>query len=274
MTVPTPTGPRVGTPAAGRLRAIEVGAGILLALEAVLVAVALGDLGSRLSLPIVAGFPTAPGAVADRVVVAALDPGIAALVLLVLGAVSRLAVVPRRAFERHTAALGAGRRGRRLLEYGFASAITLFVVARLNGIADVTSLVPLYAITNGVVLLALLPQRGEPGVGRSRSPLMVAAALGIVPWGVVAFQEVGGMIAGSAAPPLVVALTLATLAAALTTAVLHWREVGAGVAPVDDAAGGGGRAAAGVAGQRRYVVVTTVATSVFAWLIVALVAAA
>jgi hypothetical protein len=173
--------------------------------------------------------------------------------------------VRRRAFQRHTAGLAAGRRRRRLVEYGFASAVTLFVVARLNGIADVTALVPLYAITNGVVLIALLQQRGRSGL--SRTPLMVAAALGIVPWGVVAFQQVGGLLAGSAASPLVVALTLSMLAAALATAVLHWRDVGR----ADDRAD---THADGLAGQGRYVVVSTLATSAFAWLVVALVVGA
>jgi len=102
---------------------------------------------------------------------------------------------------------------------GAASPIVLFLVARANGVADTAALVLVYAATAGGVLLrAVQRPGGDP------APIRWAAVLGIVPWGVVAFTQIGGALAGRPVPPGVSALTLVVLAASIAEWVSAYRR--------------------------------------------------
>lgn len=124
-----------------------------------------------------------------------------------------------------TAALAPGLAGRvglgRALEATIVAPVIVFLVACLNGITEVASLVPIYALASGAAaLVALEPVTSSPGPRRRMS---LAAAIGIVPWGVIAFTQVGSLLVGDAPPAAVRVLTLVLLAAAITTFVLEWR---------------------------------------------------
>jgi hypothetical protein len=110
-------------------------------------------------------------------------------------------------------------RGAVLLAAAAASPIVLFVVARLNGIEDAAALVLVYASAAGGVLLRSLHRPGA-----SPMPLRLWSVLGIVPWGVVAFTQIGGILAGSPPSAAVRVLTLLVLAAVLLEFVVTYRR--------------------------------------------------
>lgn len=122
-----------------------------------------------------------------------------------------------------TLALAPGLAGRegvgRALEATIVAPVVVFLVACLNGITEVAALVPIYALASGAAALIAL----EPVRSASRRRLSLAAAIGIVPWGVIAFTQVGSLLVGDAPPAAVRVLTLVLLAAAITTFVLEWR---------------------------------------------------
>lgn len=99
--------------------------------------------------------------------------------------------------------------------------ITVFLVAQLNGITEVTSLVPLYAIAAGATLFLPLMERERTTGGTGRTPFMLGAAVGIVPWGVIAFAQIGGILTGHAPDATARVITLVALA----LAALHWAAV-------------------------------------------------
>ncbi|MFD1721328.1 hypothetical protein [Amnibacterium endophyticum] len=94
----------------------------------------------------------------------------------------------------------------RLLPVGLGAPIAVFLVAQLNGVRDLGALVLTYAATAAVVLVRSLP---------GRRPWSFAAMLGIVPWGVIAFHQVGATIAGGDVRLGVRVLTVLVLAASI-----------------------------------------------------------
>jgi hypothetical protein len=102
--------------------------------------------------------------------------------------------------------------------------ITLFVIAQLNGIRDVGALVGVYALASAGVLFAVVQRRDDRATGGSRVPLGLGSAVGIVPWGIVAFHQVGAGIVGHPLPGIVVVVTLTALVAAVAEFVATWRR--------------------------------------------------
>ncbi|GAA4267129.1 hypothetical protein [Frondihabitans peucedani] len=104
--------------------------------------------------------------------------------------------------------------------------VTLFVVAQLNGITDLGALVGVYALASAGVLLAALDARVDVVHGHPRLPLCFAAAVGIVPWGIVAFHQVGAGIVGHPLSGIAVVVTLVALVFAVAEFVAVWRRAG------------------------------------------------
>lgn len=130
------------------------------------------------------------------------------------------------------------------IEWSQVSAVTVFLVAQLNGVQDIAALVALYALTAGATLFLVLQQSADTG----RWPFSFGAAVAIVPWGVIAFYQIGVIVAGANPAPLIRVITIVMLA----VAAVYWA--------VALRTRFSGRASAVVSG---------VGTSLFAWLVVA-----
>ncbi|MGT2425627.1 hypothetical protein [Amnibacterium kyonggiense] len=175
-------------------------AAALVLIVAVLLVVAL--LRDPLELPVVAHL----GAASVRI--AAVQGAIAVLVPpLLVAVVAGLHATGR--LDRSAAVWASGA----------ASPIALFLVARLNGLVDAMALVLVYASAAGGVLLRSLHRPG----GRPAA-LRWWAVLGIVPWGVVAFTQIGAGLAGTEPSAGVRVLTLVVLAAGIAEFVLAYRR--------------------------------------------------
>lgn len=255
----------------GRLRTISVAAGAALILEAAVLAVVLWAGNGSVLLPVVGEFAPAAGrASADptRVLLSQIDIGAAAVLLCLLVALARLLVLAPRYPGWWSRDLANGRHTARWIEFSLTSSITVFLIAQLNGVVDLIALVLVYAATSGMTLFSLLQERVAVRAGHPLLPLCFAAALGIVPWGVIAFTQIGSGLAGSPVAVVVRVVTLVMLAFALAFAIMQWREQSrrVRVAP----AGGHEPAAprADERGERMHVLLSFASTSVFAWMIV------
>jgi hypothetical protein len=158
------------------------------------------------------------------------------IVLLVLAGLARL--------------VGSGQ-GARWIEFSLTSSITVFLVAQLNGVSDIGALVLIYAATTGMVLFAVLQDRVLVSRGHPLLPLCFAAALGIVPWGVIAFYQIGASLTGPGPAVMVRLITLVMLVSAAAFFVSQWREA---------------RRQRG--GERMHVLLSFASASAFAWLVV------
>lgn len=175
-------------------------AGVLLAVEAVALLVVVAGGRDPALRPVTAAFGGD-----SRHLIAHVDVGVALGVVVALLAVGRF--VPRR--------LGPW------IDPLLTWPIVVFVVALLNGVEDVGALVGIYALASGGVLFGMVQGRGP------RHALGFGSAVGIVPWGIVAFQQVGAMIVDSPVGGGVVLVTLVALAVAVAEFAAVWRGAGA-----------------------------------------------
>ncbi|TFD34226.1 heliorhodopsin HeR [Cryobacterium cryoconiti] len=198
-----------------RLRTVNLVAGLVLSAQAVLVSVVVLARKTPVLLPVTAGFPTGPvGATAEpqSVALADVDLGLAVVILLAFSAVLRFTWLLPAVAGWYRSGLDAARNPLRWVEYSQVSAITVFLIAQLNGVTEVGTLVALYAITAGATLFLALQER-EPAGGSLR-PFVFGAMVGIVPWGIIAFYQIGAGVLGDVPELFVRTVTLALLAAA------------------------------------------------------------
>ncbi|MHC5795810.1 heliorhodopsin HeR [Lacisediminihabitans sp. FW035] len=233
------------------LRRLSAVAGALLVAQAIILAVILSLAPTRMLLPITLGLP----GTLSPVVLTTLDVGTGVIALCLLVALSRLVVLLPALSSRYSAEVQDNRHTARWIEFAFSSSITVFLVAGLNGIRDVGALVLCYAITSGATLFFVVQER-SPSSGRML-PLWFAAATGIVPWGVVAFHQVAGLVVGAPPSTLARVITLTMLTFAFAFFLSQWREQRRRDS-VQSA----------VAGERTHVLISLASTSVFAWLVV------
>jgi len=236
------------------LRRLSFVAGLLMLLQAMLLTGILSTSADHVLLPITVDFP---GGAGERVELSQVDVGVAVVVLCVLVAGARLAVVIPTVFTRLSGRLRSNDHAARWTEFAFTSSITVFLVAQLNGISDIGALVVIYAITSGMTLFSVLQERTTVRSGHPLLPLAFGTMVGIVPWGVIAFNQVGAGVVGDGPTVILRVITLAMLAAAFTFAATQWREQRAVLT-----------GAHGTAGERMHVVLSVVQASLFAWLVV------
>jgi len=207
-------------------RTLSTIAATLLAAQTIAVALLLSGT-SPVLLPVTADF-------GGGIQLTAVNLGVAGVTLLVFSALCRAidAVRPSPVI--------------RWIEWSQVSGIVVFLVAQLNGVTDVAALVALYAITAGASLFLVLHETAaEP-----RLPFSFGAAVAIVPWGVIAFYQVGAIVAGGDPALLVRVLTIALL----LLASAYWYD--ARLARVK------GRL---VIAERAHTILTTLTVSVLAW---------
>ncbi len=236
------------------LRRLSSVAGLLMLLQAMLLAGLLSTRGERVTLPITVDFP---GDTGERVELFQLDVGVGVVVLCVLVAAARLVVVVPAVGTRLAGRLRSNDHAARWTEFAFSSSITVFLVAQLNGISDIGALVAIYAITSGMALFGVLQERTTVRSGHPLLPLAFGAAVGIVPWGVIAFHQVGAGVVGDGPSVVVRVITLAMLAAGFVFAATQWREQRAVVL-----------GAHRLDGERMHVILSVAQASLFAWLVV------
>ena len=219
-----------------RLRTVNLVAALLLLAQAALVSVAALAQKTPVLLPVTAGFSGGPvGSEAQSQVVelGAVNLGPAIFVLLSFPGLLRLAVLTPTFAGSYRRGLVAARNPLRWVEYSQISAITVFLVAQLNGVTEVGTLVALYAITAGATLFLALQEREQPAGGSLR-PFVFGAMVGIVPWGIIAFYQIGAGVRGDVPELFVRTVTLSLLAVAAlvwTNAWLGWTGHGAGTRP-------------------------------------------
>ena len=239
------------------LRRVSGLAGMLLLVQAVVWGIVLARTPARVVLPITLGLPGGR----ERIQLFAVDIGVGVIVLAMLVAVSRLVVVIPTVFPHYASGVLSNRNAARWIEFVFSSSITLFLVAQLNGISDIGTLVLSFAITSGMTLFSVLQERSVRSAGGRMLPLWFGAAIGIVPWGVIAFHQVSALVVGHPPSALARVITLTMLAFAFAFFLSHWRNQ----RRRDQRRKDSGQSA--VAGERTHILLSLASTSVFAWLV-------
>jgi len=242
------------------LRALNLTAGILHLAQAAVVALIVAQ-AMHLRLPVTVDYPTgAPvaGLPPERIVLASVDVGIGAAVVLLLPAVYHLLVASPVLGARYGRAIKARRNPIRWVELSLSSSTMLFLIAQLNGITDLGTLVLVYTAQSALVLFLWMQERlGTPA--RTLQPFVFASIVGIVPWGVIALQVLApGATSGYDQPGWIRVLTVTLLLLFFAFGINQWlgfRGIPAGRTYDNE--------------ERAYIVLSLATKAAFAWQVVA-----
>jgi hypothetical protein len=242
------------------LRTANVTAGIVHLVQAIAVAIVMFR-AAGLLLPVTIEYPTGlPGAglPAERILLASVNLGVGAVVVLLLPAVHHLLVASPVLGARYRSAIESRRNSIRWVELSVSSSIILFLIAQLNGITDVTTLVLIYVAQTALVILLWLQEKlGTPA--RSLQPFIFASAIGIVPWGAIASHVIApGATSGYDQPAWIRVLTVTLLLLFFAFGINQWlgfKGIGAWRNYATE--------------ERAYVVLSLATKAAFAWQVVA-----
>ncbi|MBC7591762.1 MAG: heliorhodopsin HeR [Salinibacterium sp.] len=242
------------------LRAWNLTAGILHLVQAVAVAIIVAS-SVRLLLPVTVEFAVGPPGTAvapERIPVTSVDIGIGAVVVLLLPAAMHLLVASPVLAARYRSAIESRRNPIRWIELGLSSAIMLYLIAQLNGVSSLVTLVLIYTAQSALVLLLWMQERlGTPA--RTLQPFVIASAVGIVPWGVIALQVLApGATIGYDQPGWIRILTVILLLLFFAFGINQW--LGFRATPT---------VTAYVNEERAYIALSLATKAVFAWQVVA-----
>lgn len=189
--------PRVSMEDNRIVHGVAAGASLVIALALVTVALAQAS-------------PLLPVALTFRLggpgVFASVDLALAAAVVMIVAALARLAIALPGVGGRRVTVVGA-----RMLELSQTSAITVFLVAQLNGVVEAGTLILVYAIAASAIGVLWMHSRAPQPAQRSAWPYSLGAAVAVVPWGIVALYQIAGLLSPTPAPALVRVLTIVLL---------------------------------------------------------------
>jgi Heliorhodopsin len=169
----------VSQPGMTRLRWWNVAVGLVLAVQAVLIAV----LTNGFSLPVTATFMDGPPGTAPGLHSLFDIPtgwGVFAFLAISSGALLLIASPP--VFGWYTRNLGRHRNYGRWAEYFFSSSIMIVLIAQLVGISDIAALLAIFGINATMILFGAVQEKyEEPGNGHWL-PFWFGSFAGVVPW--------------------------------------------------------------------------------------------
>jgi hypothetical protein len=163
----------------GRLRIWNIAVGLILAVQAIAIAL----LTNKFSLPVTATFLTGqPGSPSElhHLFNIATGWGVFAFMLISAGALLIIASPP--VFPWYKRNLLQHRNYGRWIEYFFSSSIMIVLISQICGISDIAALLAVFGINACMILFGALQEKyEEPGKGKWL-PFWFGCFAGIIPW--------------------------------------------------------------------------------------------
>jgi hypothetical protein len=234
----------------GVLRWWNLAVGLVLAAQAVIIAI----LTNNFSLPVTATFMAGPPGTAPKLHhLFALSTGWGVFAFLAISAGALLLIASPLVFPWYTRNLLAHRNYGRWIEYFFSSSIMIVLIAQLVGISDIAALLAIFAVNASMILFGLLMERYEEPGTASWLPFWFGSFAGIVPWvAVLIYTWAPGL---SVSPPGFVYGIIVTLFVFFNcfavNMVLQYKKVG----PWRDY----------VFGEKTYIILSLTAKALLAW---------
>ncbi|MHA7143042.1 MULTISPECIES: heliorhodopsin HeR [unclassified Arthrobacter] len=241
-----------------RLRRINVVAGSLHLLQAVIFTIILAMLDNQVTFPVTAdylagppGFPLPP----ERVELFAVNVGAGVVVFVALSALFHFAVASPAFFPRYEAGLRVQHNYFRWVEYSLSSSVMIWLIAQTTGITDIAALICLFAVNAAMIGFGALQEKYErPGSGNFL-PFILGSLAGIVPWIAILIYFLSIGSTSAAEPPafvygIIISLFLFFNIFAINQ-LLQYRQVG----PWRDY----------LYGERAYIILSLIAKTALAW---------
>ncbi|MCX6010934.1 MAG: heliorhodopsin HeR [Chloroflexi bacterium] len=162
-----------------RLRIWNIAVGLILAVQAVLMAV----LTNNFSLPVTATFMTGqPGSAAELHHLFNIATGWGVFTFLAISAGALLIIASPLVFPWYKRNLLQNRNYGRWIEYFFSSSIMIVLIAQITGISDIAALLAIFGINACMILFGALQEKYENPGKPSWLPFWFGSFAGAIPW--------------------------------------------------------------------------------------------
>lgn len=163
----------------GRLRIWNIAVGLILAVQAILVA----GLTNSFSLPVTATFMNGPpGTTPELHHLFNISTGWGVFAFLAISAASLLIIASPPVFPWYKRNLLQNRNYGRWIEYFFSSSIMIVLISQITGISDIAALLAIFGINACMILFGALQEKYEKPGKPSWLPFLFGCFGGIIPW--------------------------------------------------------------------------------------------
>lgn len=175
-----------------RLRIWNIVVGLILAVQAVMIAV----LTNNFSLPVTSTFMSGPpGTDPELHALFNIATGWGVFVFLAISAGALLIIASPPVFPWYKRNLLENRNYGRWIEYFFSSSIMIVLIAQITGISDIAALLAIFGINASMILFGALQEKYEKPGRPSWLPFWFGSFAGIIPWiAIVIYVVAPGLI--------------------------------------------------------------------------------
>lgn len=168
-----------------RLRWWNIGVGLVLAAQAVVIALLANDF----SLPVVATYPAGPpGTPPDLVDLFDIPLGWGVFAFMAISAAALFIIASPGVFDWYKRNLRQDRNYGRWIEYSVSSSIMIVLICMICGISEITAIIAIFGVNASMILFGLLMEKYETPGTPSWLSFWFGCFAGIIPWvGVVIY---------------------------------------------------------------------------------------
>ncbi len=233
-----------------RLRVWNIVVGLILAVQAVMMAVLTNDF----SLPVTATFMEgAPGSPSTLHYLFEIQTGWGVFTFLAISAAALLIIASPPVFSWYKRNLLQSRNYGRWIEYFFSSSIMIVLISQICGISDIAALIAIFSVNACMILFGALQEKYEKPGGGGWIPFWFGSFAGAIPWVAIVIYVVAPGV--TASPPGFVYGIVASLFVFFNcfavNMVLQYKKVG----PWRDY----------LFGEKVYIILSLTAKSLLAW---------
>jgi hypothetical protein len=162
-----------------RLRIWNIIVGLILAVQAVMLALLTNDF----SLPVTATFMSGPPGTAPELHhLFNISTGWGVFAFLAISAAALLIIASPLVFPWYKRNLLESRNYGRWIEYFFSSSIMIVLISQITGISDIAALLAIFGINASMILFGALQEKYEKPGKPSWLPFWFGSFAGIIPW--------------------------------------------------------------------------------------------
>ncbi len=163
----------------GRLRIWNIVVGLILAVQAVMIAV----LTNNFSLPVTSTFMNGPPGTAPELnTLFSISTGWGVFAFLAISAGALLIIASPPVFPWYKRNLLQSRNYGRWIEYFFSSSIMIVLISQITGISDIAALLAIFGTNASMILFGALQEKYEKPGKPSWLPFWFGSFAGIIPW--------------------------------------------------------------------------------------------
>ena len=235
----------------GRLRFWNIGVGLVLAVEAVAIAL----LTNGFTLPVTATYMSGPpGTPAELTTLFDVPLGWGIFAFVAISALALFTIASPGVFSWYKRNLLQDRNYGRWIEYFLSSSLMIVLISMITGVSDIAALIAIFGVNASMILFGLLMEKYETPGKPSWLSFWFGSFAGIIPWIVVAISVLTPGVDGPAPPGFVYGIVISLFLFFNVFAINMWLQYHKV-----------GKWREYLFGEKAYIVLSLTAKSLLAW---------